>query len=141
MFALERDQTRQLFIQVWQKHQNQQSLEPLEKMVLEVILIHPEYHHYLMPQHLDQDFSPQNGQTNPFLHMGLHIALREQISTDRPFGIRALYQTLILRNDDTHALEHRMMDCLAEVLWTSQRYGTVPDEQAYLACLHQTLIR
>ena len=139
MFAQDRDQTRQFFFDVWRKHQNALPLEPLETMVLEVILAHPEYHHYLSKEKQELAFFPEQGQTNPFLHLGLHIALREQLSTDRPPGIRAIYQSSTIGCNDLQALEHRMMDCLAEALWTSQRYGTPPDEQAYLACLRQSI--
>jgi hypothetical protein len=137
MFQLERDQTRQFFFEVWRKHQNAQPLEPLETMVLEIILMHPEYHHYFAKHDTIVDFLPEQRQTNPFLHLGLHIALREQFGTDRPPGILSIYQSLASKNNDLHAVEHQMMDCLAEVLWTSQRNGTMPDEQAYLVCLRK----
>jgi len=137
MFTQDRDQTRQFFFQVWRKHENRQPLEPLEAMVLDVIKVHPEYHGFLSDS--NQKFFSEQDETNPFLHFGLHIALREQLSTDRPPGIRAIYQSSVIGCDDLHALEHTMMDCLAETLWTSQRYGIPPDEQSYLACLRQTL--
>jgi hypothetical protein len=137
MFQQDRDQTRQFFVDVWHKHQNAQPLEPLETMVLEVILAHPEYHHHLSEDRKTTEFFPEQGQSNPFLHLGLHIALREQLSIDRPPGIQTIYQTLMQNYDDLHVLEHQMMDCLADALWTSQRYGKTPDEQTYLTCLAQ----
>lgn len=139
MFGQDREKHRQFFATAWYKHQQAQLLEPLETMVVEVILIHPEYHCYLTAPHLDQDFLPQSGQTNPFLHLGLHLALREQLSIDQPQGIRHLYQSSVLKGDNSHELEHRMMDCLAEILWTSQRDGVLPDERVYLNCLTQCL--
>ncbi|BAP56072.1 hypothetical protein THII_1775 [Thioploca ingrica] len=139
MFGQDREKHRQFFARAWDKHQQAQILEPLETMVVEVISIHPEYHCYLIAPHLDQDFFPQQGQTNPFLHLGLHLALREQLSIDQPKGIRHLYQSSVLKGDNSHDLEHRMMDCLAEILWTSQRDGVPPNEQAYIDCLTQGL--
>jgi DNA-binding transcriptional regulator PaaX len=139
MFGQDREKHRQFFARAWDKHQQAQILEPLETMVVEVILIHPEYHCYLTAPHLDQDFLPQQGQTNPFLHLGLHLALREQLSIDQPKGIRHLYQASVLKCNNSHELEHRMMDCLAEILWTSQRDGVPPNEQAYIDCLTQSL--
>jgi hypothetical protein len=139
MFGQDREKHRQFFATAWYKHQQAQLLEPLETMVVEVILIHPEYHCYLTAPYLDQDFFPQSGQTNPFLHLGLHLALREQLSINQPKGIRHLYQAAVLKGDNTHDLEHRMMDCLAEILWTSQRDGVLPDERVYLNCLTQCL--
>jgi hypothetical protein len=141
MFTQNREQLRQFFIDVWHKHQNHQPLEPLETMVLEVILIHPEYHRYLTDKQLASDFLPDHGQTNPFLHLGLHIALREQINTDRPMGIKAIYHSLIFTYSDVHTTEHQMMECLMEALWQSQRYQTLPDESAYLACLQQQVAK
>jgi len=141
MFTQNREQLRQFFIDVWQKHQNHLPLVPLEAMVLEVILMHPEYHRDLTDKRLTSDFLPENGQTNPFLHLGLHIALREQMNTDRPNGIKAIYHSLLLTYSDAHTTEHQMMECLMEALWHAQRYQTLPDESAYLACLQQQLTK
>ena len=139
MFGQNREQNRRFFASAWNKYQQAQPLEPLETMVVEIILIHPEYHGYLTTPHLDKDFFPQPGQTNPFLHLGLHLALREQLSIDQPKGIRQLYQSAVLKGNYSHDVEHRMMDCLAEILWISQRDSTLPDEQAYFNCLSQCL--
>ncbi len=141
MFGPDREKHRQFFAKAWDKYQQAQLLEPLETMVVEVILIHPEYHCYLTTPHLDQDFFPEQGQTNPFLHFGLHLALREQLSIDQPKGIRHLYQATLLACNNTHDLEHRMIDCLAETLWISQRDKMPPDEKAYINCLTQRLMK
>ena len=77
------------------------------------------------------------GQTNPFLHMAMHIAIQEQLATQRPDGITELYKNLMQIYKDTHEVEHQMMECLAEMMWQSQREGTLPDEAAYLQCLQQ----
>ena len=81
---------------------------------------------------LDEPFSPEKGETNPFLHMGLHLAIREQVATDRPPGIAALFNNLRDKTGDPHAAEHRALDCLAETLWEAQRNNALPAEQAYL---------
>lgn len=137
MLTQNRDQTRQFFITVWQKYQQQQALHGVEALVRDVILQHPEYHQHLTQQALQHDFAIENGQMNPFLHMGLHIALREQINTNRPVGVQSVYQRLLLTQGNTHQVEHLMLDCLAETLWQAQRTNQLPDEQAYLNCLHQ----
>ena len=77
------------------------------------------------------------GQTNPFLHMGMHLAIREQLATNRPAGITETFGLLMARVQDAHAVEHRMMECLGEALWQAQRSGQEPDEARYLACLRQ----
>ena len=143
LFSPDREQIRQFYCQVWQKHRAQAALEPLEGLIRDVILLHPEYQALLETpdQALARDYLPEYGDTNPFLHMGLHLALQEQISTDRPTGIRELAGQLRLRCPDPHRLEHQMMDCLAEMIWRSQRDGVAPDEMGYLDCLRQQLTR
>lgn len=135
-----REQLRQMYYQAWQKHLTGALLEPVEAQIRDVVLLHPEYHGLLTrPDQLERDFAPEQGTTNPFLHMGLHIALREQIGTDRPAGIRRLHQDLLKKLGDAHAAEHRMMDCLADALWQAQRHGGAPDETAYWNCLRALL--
>jgi len=131
----DRDSGRKFFLEVWAKHRKQAPLESLEKMVLDVILQHPEYHEILS---MDEEetaamaFLPESGTTNPFLHMAMHITILEQISTDRPAGIAALYQRLLLKYPSAQDLEHSMMECLGEALWLAQRNKTLPDEARYL---------
>lgn len=141
MFTADRDQLRKFYCDVWRKHSAGQALEPLEIQIRDVILAHPEYQPLLenTDAALGKDYLPEFGETNPFLHMGLHLAIHEQLSTDRPAGIRGLAQQLRLRFPEPHALEHHMIDCLAETIWRSQRDATPPDEAAYLRCLQRAL--
>ena len=133
MFGNDRQQLRKAYADAWQKFQLQKTLTPLEQQIAEVIKEHPEYHHSL--NQLGADFLPENDQTNPFLHMGMHLGLREQLTTNRPLGIRDCYQTLCNKYQSSHEAEHDMMDCLAEAIWQAQRLGTAPNESAYLTCL------
>ena len=131
-------QYRRFFCEVWRKHSAGTSLEPLETMVAHIIGEHPEYHRLLEDlATLEQDYAPEAGRTNPFLHMGLHIAIHEQLAADRPIGIREAYQHLMQRHTDPHDVEHRMAECLAEGIWEAQRAGTPPDEVAYLERLRK----
>lgn len=141
IFSPDRNQLRQHYCTVWQKHRVQIALEPLEVLIRDVILLHPEYQAMLeaSEQALAQEYFPESGESNPFLHMGLHLALQEQIATDRPTGIRDLARQLRLRYPDPHKLEHQIMECLAEMIWRSQRDGAPPDEVGYLSCLRQQL--
>lgn len=129
-----RDQLRRVYIDAWRKRREALPMEPLEAQVADVIELHPEYHAALESGEdiLDRDYTPQGGQTNPFLHMGLHIAVRDQIATDRPAGIRAAFTALARRSGDAHEAEHDLIECLAEAIWEAQRLGRVPDEAAYL---------
>ena len=133
-----RDEIRQVYLKVWQKMQNQSLLEPLEAIIADVIKLHPEYHSMLETGETakQKDFSPEDGQTNPFLHMGMHITLREQAGGDRPAGILDIYQKLV-QQKGIHETEHAMMECLGQTLWNAQRHDAMPDENAYLACLRQ----
>lgn len=131
-----RDEARQTYLSVWQKMQSRSMLEPMESIIAEVIRLHPEYHELLgkKDQVMAQEYTPEGGQTNPFLHMGMHIALREQASTDRPAGIQGVYNKLS-SSLGVHDAEHAMMECLGQALWQAQRDNSVPDEAAYLECL------
>jgi hypothetical protein len=129
--------TRQLFFSSWSKYQQKQDCSLLEQEIVKVILAHPEYHRFLDRPHLFQEYQyyPELGEVNPFLHMGLHLAIREQIGTHRPAGIERCYAQLISKYQDPLAAEHLMMEQLVECLWLSQKNNTVPDENQYLAAL------
>jgi hypothetical protein len=135
MSSSERNEMRKVFYASWQKHLRQLPLEALEIQLIDVILLHPELHHlFEQPEDfLEEDFAD----ANPFLHLGLHLALREQVSTNRPAGIQTVYAKLCGKLDDVHLAEHQMMDCLAEILWDVQQNNTPPDEQQYLKKLLQ----
>jgi hypothetical protein len=131
----DRDSGRTFFLEVWGKHNNKLPLEALEQMVLDVVLQHPEYHVILEKDEKEisaMEFTPEMGMTNPFLHMGMHIAILEQIGSDRPPGITVLYQQLLPKYTSAHDLEHSLMECLGESLWLAQRNNTLPDEAQYL---------
>ncbi len=134
LYGNDRDDLRRAWVDAWSKSRAGQPLEPLERLLAEVIAEHPEYHPALeTPAALEREFTPEAGRSNPFLHMGLHVAIREQLATDRPPGVRALYAKFLPRYPDAHRLEHALMDCLAETLWDAQGEGAAPDEDRYLA--------
>lgn len=89
---------------------------------------------------MNHDHTPALGETNSFLHMGLHIALREQLQADCPPGIRGLYRTLVGHEDGaTHAAEHKIMECLADARWQAERNRCMPDGKRYLGCVKSWL--
>jgi len=132
-----REATREVFFSAWQTYRAGQPLHGVQKLVVEVALAHPEYHAVLddVQSFANRDYTPEMGQTNPFLHMGMHIAIAEQLSLDEPRGIRERYASLCARFGDPHAAQHQIMECLGEVLWQAQRDQTRPDTQRYLECL------
>lgn len=137
MFSSDRNSHRSVFIRAWKKAKDKQPLEPLEIQIVEIVRQHPEYQALLEEEAtaLDLDFPPEQGQSNPFLHLGLHIAILEQLSIDQPTGIRHLYQNLAHRTGDTHAAEHQIMECLVESLWKLQHDRQPFDERDYLECV------
>jgi hypothetical protein len=132
IFGTDRSELRQMYADAWRKYSAEEILNPLESQIAAVIEEHPEYHVILSKADTDAAFSPEGGETNPFLHMGLHLALREQVSTDRPSGIAGIQQKLAHKLGDRHAAEHLMFEALAETLWEAQRSNTAPDEQKYV---------
>lgn len=139
MFGHDRDQLRRFYFTAWQKYGAKVPLQPLEQMVAEVIALHPEYHALFSGEDkgIGREYLPEMGETNPYLHMGLHISIREQIAGNLPPGVREAHQSLLKRTRDVHAAEHIMMDVLAETLWQAQRDNLPPDEKAYLRKLRK----
>lgn len=141
MLPSDRRSHRQVFLAAWHKEHSGQPLTALDQQILAILHQHPDYQPLLAHAEtaLAQDFTPESGQENPFLHMGLHLAIREQISLDQPHGIRAQYQKVLRRQRDPHRAEHQLMDCLAAALWTLQRYERPFNEADYFACIQQQL--
>ena len=136
IFGQDRNELRQMYANAWKKHCEGEILSPLEAQIARVIEQHPEYHEAVSGD-LDKDFTVEQGETNPFLHMGLHLGIREQVATERPAGVGAIFERLAAKFADPLEAEHRMIDCLAETLWEAQRDNQPPDEAAYLERLRQ----
>ncbi len=145
MFNPSRDQARDFLFETWRKFCAAGQLSAMESMAVEVVSLHPEYHTMLadqeryLAQYRDRDYPPEFGETNPFLHLNMHLSIREQVSIDQPQGVRYLHTALSNKLGTALAAEHQMMDCLAEMIWHAQRHGTAPDAQLYLRCLKSKL--
>lgn len=141
MFNPSKDEVRRFFCDAWAKHRQGSVLTPLEAIAVDWIGRHPEYGDEFADAEaaITRDYRVEDGRTNPFLHLSMHLAIAEQVSVDQPPGIRAAYRTLIARRGDEHAAAHAVMDCLGEVVWAAQRSGSPlpPDEMTarYLDCL------
>jgi hypothetical protein len=135
----DRGNLRAVFFRAWQKQHTGAPLEGIEQLVVKIVTRHPEYHGVLESPEAGaaRDYPPELGETNPFLHMAMHIAIEEGLQLDEPRGVRALYRNLRLAYPDEHALQHRMMDCLAEMLRQASRAGQPPDPGCYLDCLRR----
>jgi Domain of unknown function (DUF1841) len=138
-----RDQLRRSYAEAWAKHLAGSPLSPLEAMICDVIGLHPEYQRIVADPISAATFEPNahGDADNPFLHMGLHIAVREQLSVDRPPGIRDLHRQLQLQQGGVHDAEHVLMESLGQTLWQAQRDGVAPDAERYLALARERVVK
>jgi len=132
IFGQDRQELRQMYVDAWRKSVAGEVVSPLEAQIAQVVSDHPEYQEMLTPEALEESFTPEGGKTNPFLHMGLHLAIRDQVATNRPQGIAAVFKDLAAKTGDPHVAEHKMLDCLAQTLWEAQGTNAAPDEQKYI---------
>jgi hypothetical protein len=137
IFGQNRLELRKMYADAWDKHVAGRPLSPLEAQIAAVVAEHPEYQDAVSGAALDRNYTPEGGRTNPFLHMGLHLGIREQVATDRPPGIAKIHARLTTQHGDPHAAEHRMIECLAETLWEAQNANRAPDEAVYLERLRR----
>ena len=137
LFTQDRNQLRRFYCQAWKKYRGNEALQPLEQQIATVVSLHPEYHMLLENEEmaLEKDFLPELGESNPFLHLSMHLAIRDQLNSGQPAGITEIHQTLLVKHGDPHDVEHRMMECLVNALWKAQQENASPDDGAYLECL------
>jgi hypothetical protein len=141
MFNPSRDQVREFFVNTWRKDRAHELLTPLEAMALDWITQHPEYHEALeSPDALTQEFKVEDGHSNPFLHLSMHLAIAEQLSIDHPRGIKQAFETMA-RVSSGHDAVHQIMECLGQVVWESQRLGTPLDSDTYIELIRQRASR
>jgi hypothetical protein len=138
MYNPSRDQARQFFIDTWAKFQRHDPLTPLEEKTAAIIALHPEYHRVLQnpESFITSDWRPESGDINPFMHLGFHLAIQEQLDINQPHGIRAIHAQLAAKHGDAHAATHEILECLGETLWQSQRTGQALDGDLYLRLLN-----
>lgn len=141
IFGQDRNELRRMYSDAWTRAKRRMPLSPLAAQIVQVIEEHPEYQRFIDESSIDIEFEGAQAQGNPYLHMGLHLALREQVATDRPAGIRTVFEALAGRSGDRHEAEHLMLECLAEILWDAQRRQQPPDENLYLERLQRLAAR
>ena len=143
IFGNDRKQLRKMYFDSWDKAQSNKPLTPLEAQIADVIGMHPEYHQQLTSEadeKIDKDYQAQMGEANPFLHMGLHLGLREQIATSRPLGIKEIFLQITKAVNNSHQAEHLCMDVLSQFIWEAQHSGKAPNDEKYLQQLKKVLI-
>lgn len=138
MFNPSRDQVRDFFCSAWKKHVERLPLVGAEVTAADIAARHPEYHALLSSPELalNQEWTPESGQMNPFLHLSLHLAIHEQTSIDQPPGIRAAFERLRASMGE-HDAEHVLLECLGETIWRAQRDGTQMDALAYIDAIQR----
>ncbi|MBK9520442.1 MAG: DUF1841 family protein [Rhodocyclaceae bacterium] len=138
LYKPSRDQARQFLIDSWHKRRSKTPATALETLAADVVEWHREYHALLeAPDAATREWTPEQGETNPFLHMSLHLAIEEQLSIDQPPGIRKAFSQLEQHTGDRHLALHVILDCLGETMWRAQREGKPPDGEAYLECIQR----
>ena len=140
MYDVNTHDVRRYFGHVWQNRLNPWQLDALQQKALRIIEAHPEYQIYLeqVEEYLDKNWTPEQGETNPFLHLSLHLSIQEQVGIDQPFGIRAIHQKLIgMHNDNWVKAEDEMMEALVETIWQAQRHNQGLDVNAYMTRLRK----
>jgi hypothetical protein len=133
LYSQDRTQQRHFLANAWQKFLDKKVLDPLEDQLTQVIEMHPEYHKLI--SNIESEFFPESGEVNPFLHINLHLSLREQLSINQPKGINEYYQKILGKVQDPHEVEHLMMDCIAQMIFSSQKNNAPMDHQTYIRCL------
>ena len=133
MFTSDRSKQRQYLKQAWGKYTKQEQLEPLELQLAKIVEKHPEYHDLI--KNLDSEYFPEQGNTNPFLHINLHLTLQDQLTMDQPKGIRGIHNRLLVKIKDEHEVEHMMMEHIAEMIFNAQKNNTAFDLDGYIIAL------
>ena len=143
MFAPSQEQVRRFFCETWAKHQAGQLLTPLEAQAADWITQHPEYHADLsdVDAAVAAVFEVEEGRTNPFLHLSMHLSITEQVSIDQPRGVRAAVELLASRLNSLHEAHHEAMEALGEMVWESQRFGKPFDGERYIDRIRQRATR
>jgi len=141
LFNPSREEVREFFCTTWQKHQDAHVLTPLEMIASQWMEQHPEFHKILSDPSsaLEQEFTPEKGKTNPFLHLSMHLSISEQISIDQPPGIRHIANTLSRKLDSEHEAQHQIMECLGQVLWQAQNQSKPINVTDYVELLKKLI--
>jgi hypothetical protein len=143
MFSPSQEQVRRFLCGTYDKLRRRAPLTPIEALAAQWIEQHPEYHADLadLDAALAATYTVEQGRTNPFLHLSMHLSIDEQVSIDQPAGIRQAVALLAAKRGSMHDAQHEVMECLGEMIWASQRSGLPPDGEAYLDCVRRRAVR
>ena len=139
MFQPSQSDVRRFFCAAYRKERERLPLDPMETIAARWIGEHPEYHAELADEAaaLAAVYTVEEGRTNPFLHLSMHLSIAEQCGIDQPSGIRQAVELLAVRRGSLHEAHHEVMECLGEMIWASQRSGLPPDGQGYIEAVRR----
>ena len=143
MFQPSQNDVRRFFCDAYARDQIKAPLTPMQVLAVRWIAEHPEYHVELADEvaALAAIYTVEEGRTNPFLHLSMHLSIEEQLSIDQPTGIRQAVELLAAKRHSMHEAHHEVMECLGEMVWASQRSGLPPDGLAYLEAVRRRATR
>ena len=143
MFAPSQHDVRRFFCDAHSRQQQALPLTPMQALAAQWIAEHPEYHAELadVDAALAASYTVEEGRTNPFLHLSMHLTISEQVAIDQPRGIKQAFDLLAARLGSAHEAQHAAMECLGQMVWESQRSGQPPDGFAYLDCVRRRATR
>ncbi|MEO7390671.1 MAG: DUF1841 family protein [Ramlibacter sp.] len=139
MFNPSQPDVRRFFCAVHAKSHGGQPMDALETLAGQWLQEHPEYEADMADADaaVARAYDGQDGRSNPFLHLSMHLSISEQSSIDQPRGIRQAVELLAARLGSLHDAQHEVMDCLGQMLWESQRAGRPPDGESYIDCVRR----
>ena len=143
MFQPSQTDVRRFFCATYERVRSGAPLEPMQAVAADWIEQHPEYAADLADEAaaLAAVYTVEDGRTNPFLHLSMHLSIAEQVAIDQPTGIRQAVELLAARRGSLHDAHHEVMEALGEMVWASQRSGLPPDGQAYLEAVRRRATR
>jgi hypothetical protein len=143
MFQPSQNDVRRFFCGTYARQQAGLPLDAMETVAARWTAEHPEYHAELADEAaaLAAVYTVEDGRSNPFLHLSMHLSISEQVAIDQPTGIRQALELLAARRNSLHEAHHEVMECLGEMIWASQRSGLPPDGQAYIEAVRRRATR
>ncbi len=143
MFQPSQNDVRRFFCEAHARDRIKAPLQPMQALAARWIAEHPEYHADLADEAaaLAAVYTVEEGRTNPFLHLSMHLSIEEQLAIDQPTGIRQAVELLAAKRNSLHEAHHEVMECLGEMVWASQRSGLPPDGLAYLEAVRRRATR
>jgi hypothetical protein len=133
------DKLRVIFVDTFKKMKLSLALTDLEKQIAYVIGLYPQYHQYLS-DYQQTGRMYESDDSNPFLTLSLHVAILEQVSTNRPEGILDLYH-LATGYIAAIEVEKLMAGVLYDQMHEALLQGHPPDESEYLQKLKNALLQ